>query len=67
MANSNKNFNPGQGKTPHQYKNSAKFAGYSIISLIILMIFAVLSTGCTTTKECCKNSDEIIEHYEDKK
>ena len=56
-----------QGKTDKQYEDSARFAGYSIIGMIILMIFATLSTGCTTTKECCKNSDEIIEHYENKK
>ena len=56
-----------QGKTDKQYEDSARVAGYSIIGMIILMIFATLSTGCTTTKECCKNSDEIIEHYENKK
>ena len=53
-----------QGKTDKQYEDSARAVGYSIIGMIILMIFATLSTGCTTTKECCKNSDEIIEHYE---
>jgi len=56
-----------QGKTDKQYEDSTRAVGYSIIGMIILMIFATLSTGCTTTKECCKNSDEIIEHYEDKK
>jgi len=56
-----------QGKTNKQYEDSTRFAGYSIIGMIILMIFATLSTGCTTTKECCKNSDEIIKHYENKK
>ena len=56
-----------QGKTNKQYEDSTRFAGYSIIGMIILMIFATLSTGCTTTKECCKNSDKIIEHYENKK
>tara|TARA_B100001173_G_scaffold264271_1_gene238859 strand:+ start:706 stop:885 length:180 start_codon:yes stop_codon:yes gene_type:complete len=56
-----------QGKTDKQYNDSAKAVGYSIIGMIILMIFVTLSTGCTTTKECCKNSDEIIEHYENKK
>jgi len=56
-----------QGKTDKQYEDSTRAVGYSIIGMIILMIFATLSTGCTTTKECCKNSDEIIEHYENKK
>ena len=53
-----------QGKTDKQYEDSTRAVGYSIIGMIILMIFATLSTGCTTTKECCKNSDKIIEHYE---
>ena len=53
-------------KSKHQYESSAKAAGYSIIAMIVLMIFATLSTGCTTTKECCKNSDKIIKHYETK-
>ena len=51
-------------KSKHQYESSAKAAGYSIIAMIVLIIFATLSTGCTATKECCKNSDKIIEHYE---
>ena len=51
-------------KSKHQYESSAKAAGYSIIAMIVLIIFATLSTGCTTTKECCKNSDKVIEHYE---
>ena len=54
-------------KSKHQYESSAKAAGYSIIAMIVLMVFATLSTGCTTTKECCKNSDKIIEHYEKQK
>ena len=55
MANMN-NF---QGKDPNQYTNSAKFAGYSIVGIIILLIFATLFGGCATTqetsKECCKS------------
>ena len=53
-----------QGKTDKQYEDSTRAVGYSIIGMIILMIFATLSTGCTTTKECCKNSDKVIEHYQ---
>ena len=49
-----------QGKRPEQYENSAKFAGYSIIGMIILLIIVTLLGGCSTTKEikpdkpCCK-------------
>ena len=48
-----------QGKRPDQYKNSAKFAGYSIIGMIVLLIIITLLGGCATThdtsKECCKS------------
>ena len=48
-----------QGKRPDQYENSAKFAGYSIIGMIILLIIITLLGGCATTNEtpqkpCCK-------------
>tara|TARA_R100001126_G_C4731717_1_gene104148 strand:- start:187 stop:360 length:174 start_codon:yes stop_codon:yes gene_type:complete len=47
-----------QGKRPDQYKNSTKFAGYSIIGMIILLVIITLLGGCATThetsKECCK-------------
>ena len=47
-----------QGKSPEQYKNSAKFAGYSIVGMIILLVIITLLGGCATThetsKECCK-------------
>ena len=45
-----------QGKRPDQYKNSAKFAGYNIIGMIILLIIITLLGGCGTTKptkKCC--------------
>ena len=55
MANMN-NF---QGKRPDQYTNSAKFAGYGIVGMIILLILITLLGGCATThdtsKECCKS------------
>ena len=48
-----------QGKRPDQYENSAKFAGYSIIGMIILLIIITLLGGCATAqetpKECCKS------------
>ena len=48
-----------QGKRPDQYENSAKFAGYSIIGMIILLVIITLLGGCSTTKDtpkkpCCK-------------
>tara|TARA_R110002020_G_scaffold121509_1_gene276081 strand:+ start:26 stop:211 length:186 start_codon:yes stop_codon:yes gene_type:complete len=58
-----------QGKSKKQYEDSARFAGYSIIGMIVLMIGMVLFGSCATTKvdKCCKNSDKIIEHYEKQK
>ena len=48
-----------QGKRPDQYTNSAKFAGYSIVGMVILLILVTLLGGCATThetsKECCKS------------
>ena len=48
-----------QGKRPEQYQNSTKFAGYSIMGMIILLIIITLLGGCATTqdtpKECCKS------------
>ena len=54
MANMNN-----QGKRPNQYANSEKFAGYSILGMIILLILMTLLGGCATTNEtpkkpCCK-------------
>ena len=49
-----------QGKRPDQYENSTKFAGYSIIGMIILLIIITLLGGCASTKDtesdkpCCK-------------
>ena len=48
-----------QGKRPDQYENSTKFAGYSILGMIILLILMTLFGGCATTQEtpkkCCKS------------
>ena len=53
------NLNNNQGKRPDQYENSTKFAGYSIIGMIILLFIITLLRGCATThettKECCKS------------
>jgi len=57
-----------QGKSKKSYEASTKAVGYSIISMIILLIGMTLFSSCATTKvdKCCKNSDKIIEHYETK-
>jgi len=56
-----------QGRSPEKYKNSAKLAGYSIISMIVLLICATLLGGCAIKKEipddCCK-THAIIQYYE---
>ncbi len=52
MANMNN-----QGKRKDQYENSAKFAWYAIVGMIVLLIALTLFGGCSTTKkvdECCK-------------
>ena len=43
------NMNNFQGKRPDQYENSTKFAGHSIIGMIILLIIITLLGGCTGT------------------
>ena len=58
MANMNKKFNPGQGKTQKQYEDSAKFAWYGVVGMVVLLILFTLLSSCTTTKkvdECCKS------------
>jgi len=58
MANMNKKFNPGQGKTQKQYEDSARFAWYGVVGMVVLLILFTLLSSCTTTKkvdECCKS------------
>ena len=58
MANMNKKFNPGQGKTPQQYEDSARFAWYGVVGMVVLLILFTLLSSCGTTKkvdECCKS------------
>ena len=54
-----------QGKRPDQYTNSTKFAGYSIVGMIVLLILITLLGGCATThetsKECCKSEKTSAE------
>ena len=47
MANSNKKL--GQGKTPQQYEDSSRFAWYSVVCMIILLILASLLSSCVGT------------------
>jgi len=48
-----------QGKRPQQYEDSARFAWYGVVGMIILLIITTLLVGCATThdtsKECCKS------------
>ena len=63
------NMNNFQGKRPDQYENSVKFAGYSIIGMIILLIIITLLGGCGTTKptkKCCEKDHVITEWDGDK-
>lgn len=62
MANSNKKSNPGQGKTPQQYEDSAKFAWYGVVGMIVLLILFTLLSSCGTTKkvdECCSQKTSV--------
>jgi len=48
-----------QGKSKNSYEASTKAVGYSIIGMIILLIWMTLFGGCTTIKDtseksCCK-------------
>ena len=55
-------FKPGQGKTQKQYEDSAKFAWYGVVGMVVLLILFSLITGCTTTKkvdECCSKKESI--------
>jgi hypothetical protein len=45
--------------TNRQYKDSARFAWYGVVGMVILLILVSLLTGCATTNEtpkkpCCK-------------
>jgi len=61
MANMNKKFKPGQGKTQQQYEDSARFAWYGVVGMVILLILFSLLSSCTTTKKCCDKEHVITE------
>jgi len=50
-----------QGKTDKQLEDSTKFAGYSILGMIILIVIATLFSSCSTTKKCCDKEHVITE------
>jgi len=59
MENMNK-----QGKTDKQYRDSAKFAWYGVVGMIILLFLTSLLIGCATTqstKKCCGKNYVITE------
>ena len=45
MENMNKKI--GQGKSPKQYEDSTRFAWYSVVGMIILLILTSLLSSCT--------------------
>ena len=63
MENMNKKrkFKPGQGKTQKQYEDSAKFAWYGVVGMVILLILFSLLSSCSTTKKCCDKEHVITE------
>ena len=53
-----------QGKRPEQYTDSARFAWYGVVGMIILLIVMTLLGGCGTskpTKKCCDKEHVITE------
>jgi len=46
-----------QGKRPEQYEDSARFAWYGVVGMVIILILTSLLMGCATTnetpKKCC--------------
>tara|TARA_B100001094_G_C17978771_1_gene694141 strand:+ start:65 stop:244 length:180 start_codon:yes stop_codon:yes gene_type:complete len=48
-----------QGKRPEQYTDSAKFAWYGVVGMVIILLLVMLLGGCAITNEtpkkpCCK-------------
>ena len=50
-----------QGKSNKQYRDSAKFAWYGVVGMVILLILFSLLSSCTTTKKCCDKEHVITE------
>ena len=56
MANMNN-----QGRTPKQYKDSARFAWYGVIGMTILLILMTLLSSCSITKETPTYKCELMQ------
>ena len=56
MANMNN-----QGKSNKQYEDSAKFAWYGVVGMVVLLILFSLLSSCSTTKKCCDKEHVITE------
>ena len=52
MANMNN-----QGKKPQQYRDSAKFAWYGVLGMIIILILISLLSSCGITKTTTHNCE----------
>ena len=54
-----------QGKSNKQYEDSARFAWYGVVGMVIILILVSLLTGCSTTnktpKKCCDKEHVITE------
>ena len=53
-----------QGKSNKQYRDSAKFAWYGVVGMVLLVILLTLLGGCVTTqptKKCCGKNYVITE------
>jgi len=44
-----------QGKRPEQYTDSAKFAWYGVVGMVIILLLVMLLGGCAITNETPKN------------
>jgi len=53
-----------QGKRPEQYADSARFAWYGVLGMVIILLLVSLLTGCATiqpTKKCCDKEHTITD------
>jgi|TARA_R110001599_G_scaffold144685_1_gene326429 hypothetical protein len=50
-----------QGKSNKQYEDSAKFAWYGVVGMVVLLILFSLLSSCSTTKKCCDKEHVITE------
>ena len=50
-----------QGKSNKQYEDSAKFAWYGVVGMVVLLVLFSLLSSCSTTKKCCDKEHVITE------